>query len=76
MPKILKIKTGNFDKNNICVPKQALENRIPNWFTSISDSEVCKKGTVLILGDSIVQKPIFFWSKNIRYVLLSGTVAT
>ena len=25
-----------------------------NWFTSISDSEVWKKGTVLIVGDSIV----------------------
>ena len=36
----------NFDINNICVPKHALENKFPNWFTSISDSEVWKKGTV------------------------------
>ena len=44
----------NFDINNICVPKHALENKLPNWFISISDSEVWKKGTVLIVGDSIV----------------------
>ena len=31
-----------------------MENRLPNWFTFISDSEVWKKGTVLIVGDSIV----------------------
>ena len=38
----------------ISVPENALENKLPNWFTSISDSEVWKKGTVLIVGDSIV----------------------
>ena len=42
-----------FDTNNICVPEYALENKLPNWFTSISDSEVWKKGTVLIVGDSV-----------------------
>ena len=31
-----------------------MENRLPNWFTFISDSEVWKKGTLLIVGDSIV----------------------
>ena len=44
----------NFDINNTCVPKHSLENKLPNWFTSISDSEVWKKGTVLIVGDSVV----------------------
>ena len=44
----------NFDAINVCVPEHPLENKIPNWFTSISDSEVWKKGTVLIVGDSIV----------------------
>ena len=43
----------NFDTNNICIPEHALENKLPKWFTSISDSEVWKKGTVLI-GDSIL----------------------
>ena len=43
-----------FDTNNICVSEHALENKLPNWFTSISGSEVWKKGTVLIVGDSIV----------------------
>ena len=33
----------NFDPNNICVPEHAQENKLPNWFTSISDSEVGKK---------------------------------
>ena len=41
----------NFDRNNICVPEHSLENKLPNWFTSIFDSEVLKKGTVLIVGD-------------------------
>ena len=40
--------------NKICVPEHALECKLPNWFTSISDSEVWKKGTVLIVGDSVV----------------------
>ena len=44
----------NFDIKNICVPEHALENKLPNWFTSISDSEVWKKGTALMVGDSIV----------------------
>ena len=44
----------NFDTNIICVPEHSLENKLPNWFTSISDSEVWKKGTVLIVGDSVV----------------------
>ena len=44
----------NFDTNNICVPEHSLENILPNWFTSISDSEAWKKGTVLIVGDSVV----------------------
>ena len=44
----------NFDTNNICVPEHSPENKLPNWFTSISDSEVWKKGTVLIVGDSVV----------------------
>ena len=43
-----------FDTNNICVSEHALKNKLPNWFTSISGSEVWKKGTVLIVGDSIV----------------------
>ena len=42
------------DAINICIPKHALENKVPNGFTSISDSKVWKKGTVLIVGDSIV----------------------
>ena len=54
MSKIFKIKTENFDTNNISEPEHALENKLPNWFTSISDSEVWKKGTVLIVGDSVV----------------------
>ena len=44
----------NFNTNNICVPEHSLENKPPNWFTSISDSEVWKKGTVLIVGDSVL----------------------
>ena len=44
----------NFNTNNICVPEHSLENKPPNWFTSISDSKVRKKGTVLIVGDSVV----------------------
>ena len=44
----------NFDRNNICVPEHSLENKLPNRFTSISESEVWKKGTVLIVGDSVV----------------------
>ena len=44
----------NFDTNNICVSEHALENKLPNWFTFISDSKVWKKGTVLIVGDSVV----------------------
>ena len=44
----------NFDTNNICIPEHSLENKLQNWFTSISDSEVWKKGTVLIVGDSAV----------------------
>ena len=35
----------DFDTNNICVLEHALENKLPNWFTSISDSEVWKKRT-------------------------------
>ena len=79
----------NFDTNNICVPEHSLENKLPNWFTSISDSEVWKKGTVLIVGDSVVsglreskmsfrrnKSPLFSWRKNTRYVLLPGTIAT
>ena len=45
---------NNFDTNNICVLKHAWENKLPNWFTSISDCEVLKKGTALIVGESIV----------------------
>ena len=45
---------NNFDTNNICVLEHALESKPPNWFTSICDSEVWKKGNVLIAGDSIV----------------------
>ena len=30
----------NFDTDNICIPKHALENKLANWFNSISDSEV------------------------------------
>ena len=45
---------ANFDTNNICIPEHSLENKLQNWFTSISDSEVWKKGTVLIVGDSVV----------------------
>ena len=80
----------NFETNNICVPEHALENKLPNWFTPVSDSEVWKKGNALIVGDSVVSglkeskmsfrtnvKVRFFsWSKNTRYVLLLGTVAT
>ena len=44
----------NFDANNTCVPKHSLKNKFPNWFRSISDSEDWKKGTVLIVGDTIV----------------------
>ena len=80
----------SFDTNNISVPEHALENKLPTWFTSISHSEVLKKGTALIVGDSIVsglkeskifQKKykslLFSSSKNTRYVLLlPGTVAT
>ena len=44
----------NFDTNNIWVLEHALENKLPNWFSSISDSEVWKKGTVLVVGDSNV----------------------
>ena len=50
MSKIFKIKTEKIT-NNICVPEHSLENKLPNWFTSIFDSEVLKKGTVLIVGD-------------------------
>ena len=44
----------NFDTNNICVPEHSLQNKLPNWFTSIPDSDVWKKGTILIVGDSVV----------------------
>ena len=44
----------NFDTNNICVPEHSLQNKLPNWFPSISGSEVWKKGTVLIVRDSVV----------------------
>ena len=44
----------NFDTNNICMSQPALENKLLNCFNSISDSEGCKKGTVLIVGDSVV----------------------
>ena len=44
----------NFDTNNITVPEHALENKLPNWFTSISYYEVWKKETALIVGDSTV----------------------
>ena len=43
----------NFDTNNICVPEHALEDKLPNWFSSISDSAVWKEGNVLIVGDSV-----------------------
>ena len=43
----------NLDTNKICVSKNALENKLPNWFTTISCSEVWKKETVLTVGDSI-----------------------
>ena len=80
----------NFDTNNICVPEHALENKLLNWFTSISDSEVWEKETVLIVGDSVVsgfreskisfrrnKKVIFYPGARIQeYVLLPGTVAT
>ena len=78
----------NFDTNNICVPEHALEDKLPNWFTSISDSAVWKEGNVLIVGDSVGSGlreskkykkdkiPFFSWSKNTRYVLLPGTLAT
>ena len=76
----------NFDTNNIRVPEHTLGNKLPNWFTSISNSEVWKKRTLLIVRDSIVsglreseisfRSPLFSWSKNTRYVLLPGTVAT
>ena len=36
------------------MPQPALENKLLNCFNSISDSEGCKKGTVLIVGDSVV----------------------
>ena len=42
------------DTNNICVPEHSLENKLPNWITLISDYEVWKKGTVLIVRDSVV----------------------
>ena len=44
----------NFDTNNICVPEHSLQNKLPNWFTSIPDSDVLKKGTILIVVDSVV----------------------
>ena len=69
--------------NNICVPEHSLENKLPNWITLISDYEVWKKGTVLIVRDSVVsgfqkkyKTPLFSWSKNTRSVLLLGTIAT
>ena len=43
----------NFDTNNIYISEPALENKLPDWFTSIPGSEVWKKGIVLIVGDSL-----------------------
>ena len=44
----------NFDKKTICIPGHAVKNKLPNWFACISGSEAWKKGTVLIVGDSVV----------------------
>ena len=44
----------NFDKKIICIPGHAVKNKLPNWFACISGSEAWKKGTVLIVGDSVV----------------------
>ena len=65
----------NFDTNNICVPEHALENRLPNWFTSISDYEVWKKGTVLIVEDSILsglRESKMLFRRNIKVRFFSG----
>ena len=69
--------------------EHSLQNKLPNWFTSIPDSDVWKKGTILIVGDSVVsglreskmsfrrnKSPLFSCRKNTRYVLLPGTIAT
>ena len=65
----------NFDTNNICVPEHALKNRLPNWFTSISDYEVWKKGTVLIVEDSILsglRESKMLFRRNIKVRFFSG----
>ena len=59
----------NFDTNNICVPEHSLQNKLPNWFTSIPDSDVWKKGTILIVGDSVVsglRKSKMSFKRNIK----------
>ena len=61
--------------NKICVPKHALECKLPNWFTSISDSEVWKKGTALIVGNSIVfvlRESKTSFSRNMKVLFFFG----
>ena len=61
--------------NKICVPEHALECKLPNWFTSISDSEVWKKGTALIVGNSIVfvlRESKTSFSRNMKVLLFFG----
>ena len=54
MSKIFKIQTKRIStKKNICIPGHAVKNKLPNWFACISGSETWKKGTVLIVGDSV-----------------------
>ena len=55
MWKIFKIKIEKILIQTISAyPNMPWKIDFQNWFTSISDSEVWKKGTVLIVGDSIV----------------------
>ena len=43
---------------------QIQENKLPNWFTFIPDSKVWKKGTVLIVGDSVVSS---LWKRKMSF---------
>ena len=66
----------NFDTNNNCISEHALENKLPNWFTSSPGFEVWKKGTVLIVGDSIVSgltESKMSFRRNIKVCFFPGT---
>ena len=76
MSKSFKIKTERISIQMISAyPSMPWKKNLSNWFTSISDSKIWKKGTVLIVGNSVasgLRESKMLFKKNIKVRFFPG----